>query len=226
MAGLPYPPPLNDAKKKHIKATIPVLEQHGLEITTVFYAKLLEEHSVLKNFFNHSKQQVRITLCVTSVLRVGSLNILGQRGDQAQALARAVLAYATNIDDLSPILPVVERVCNKHASLGVRPEMYDIVGKYLLGAIKDVVGAEVFSGDLYDAWVDAYWNLANLFIDKEQKLYKAAAWEGWKQFTVVSKVSESSDVTSLWLRPKDGRPLPSFKPGQYVSVQKYVEALG
>lgn len=117
-------------------------------------------------------------------------------------------------------------MCNKHASLGITPDQYAIVGKYLLGAIGDVVGTEVFSGDLYDAWVDAYWHLARIFFSREEELYKSAAWRGWKEFVVEKKVNEAEDVTSFYFAPKDGKPLPSYKPGQYISVQKFITELG
>lgn len=149
-----------------------------------------------------------------------------QRGDQAEALFRGVYAYAVHIDDLTPILPVVERISNKHASLGITPDQYAIVGKYLLGAISDVVGAETFSGELYDAWVDAYWNLARIFIKREEDLYQTAAWRGWKEFIVRQKVDEAADIISFYFAPKDGKPLPRYRPGQYISVQKYIKGLG
>ncbi|KAI0085858.1 hemoglobin [Irpex rosettiformis] len=202
---LPNPPPLTDHQKELIKATVPVLEQHGTEITKVFYKTMLGENPELRNVFNHSKQQ---------------------RGDQAEALARAVLAYAANIDNLAPLLPAVERLCNKHASLGIQPLQYTIVGKYLLAAITTVVGADVFKGELYDAWAAAYWHLARLCFGREEELYKGGGWRGWREFVVEKKVKEAEDVVSFYFKPKDGKPLPQYKPGQYISVQKFITELG
>lgn len=149
-----------------------------------------------------------------------------QRGDQAEALARAVYAYAANIDDLIPILPVVERICHKHASLHVVPEQYAIVGENLLQAITDVLGADVFKGELYDAWVAAYWELARVFFFRERELYKGSDWEGFKEFVVQKKVQETEDVTSFYFAPKDKKPLPAHRPGQYICVQKHIQELG
>ena len=40
---------------------------------------------------------------------------------------------------------------NKHASLGMLPEHYPIVGEHLLGAIRDVLGTAA-TGDIVSAW--------------------------------------------------------------------------
>ena len=44
-------------------------------------------------------------------------------------------------------------------------------------------------------------------------------WNGFRKFQVAKKVSECADVESFYLAPHDGRPLPPFKPGQYVTFQ-------
>lgn len=42
-------------------------------------------------------------------------------------------------------------------------------------------------------------------------------WNGYRKFTVARKVRECEDVFSFYLEPHDGKPLPSFKPGQYLT---------
>ena len=56
--NLPTPGPLTEAQKKLVKATVPVLEAHGAEITRLFYKQMLEAHPELRNVFIHTKQQV------------------------------------------------------------------------------------------------------------------------------------------------------------------------
>jgi ferredoxin-NADP reductase len=46
-----------------------------------------------------------------------------------------------------------------------------------------------------------------------------AGWNGLRKFTVVKKVCECEDVHAFYLKPHDGRPLPAFKPGQYLTFQ-------
>lgn len=44
-------------------------------------------------------------------------------------------------------------------------------------------------------------------------------WSGYKAFTVSKKVTESNEVVSFYLTPADGKPLPDFRPGQYITLQ-------
>jgi nitric oxide dioxygenase len=155
----------------------------------------------------------------------------GQQGSgrQQQALAAAVLAYAENLDDPSVLLPVVERIAHKHVSLGIRAEHYGIVGKHLLASIQEVLG-DAATPELIDAWAAAYGALAELFIGVESSLYHQATatsggWSGWRPFRISKRVAESEVITSFYFEPLDGGPLPSFKPGQYVSLRLYVAEL-
>lgn len=45
------------------------------------------------------------------------------------------------------------------------------------------------------------------------------AWNGYRKFKVARKQFECTGVYSFYLVPHDGRPLPSFKPGQYLTFQ-------
>ena len=44
-------------------------------------------------------------------------------------------------------------------------------------------------------------------------------WNGFRKFRVAKKVFECTDVHSFYLVPHDGRPIPIFKPGQYLTFQ-------
>jgi uncharacterized protein len=47
----------------------------------------------------------------------------------------------------------------------------------------------------------------------------AGDWKDWRPFQVVGKVKESEEITSFHLAPVDADPLPSFKPGQFLTVR-------
>lgn len=188
-----------------IKATAPVLAQHGTTITTEFYRSLFEAHPELLNVFNHANQA---------------------KGRQQTALANTVYAAAVHIDNLETILPSVVQIAHKHVSLGIVPEQYPIVGEYLLKAIKTVLG-DAATPEIINAWAEAYGVIADVFISVEAGMYKKAeqqqnGWKLFKEFKVVGKVQESDAITSFYLQPADGSKVPVYKPGQYISVRVHI----
>jgi len=46
-----------------------------------------------------------------------------------------------------------------------------------------------------------------------------SSWNGWRKFQVFKRAPEPGDVCSFYLRPHDGKPLPAFRPGQYLTFQ-------
>jgi nitric oxide dioxygenase len=187
-----------------VKATAPVFAEHGATITKHFYKRMFAAHPELKNLFNQTHQN---------------------SGSQSETLARAVYAYAANVDNLGALGGAVTHIAHKHASLNIRPEHYPIVGRHLLGAVVDVLGDAVDQPTL-DAWNAAYAQLSQIMIGSEAKLYEGASWSGFRPFKVVRKQIESDEITSFYLAPADGAPAGGFHPGQYVSVTRFVERLG
>ncbi|KAL3421117.1 flavohemoglobin [Phlyctema vagabunda] len=190
---------------KIVRSTVPVLQAHGTQITTTFYNNLLHDAPSLWDIFSVTNQK---------------------NGAQPRALAGSLLAYAANIDDLGVLAPAVERICQKHVSLYIQPAQYDVVGKYLLAAMGEVLG-DALTPDVLAAWAAAYTQLANVLIGKEAQLYSEFdGWTDWRKFKIAKKVKEADNITSFYLEPEDGKPLPKFKPGQYVSVQLAVPSFG
>ena len=102
-----------------VKATIPALEKKGATISKVFYENMFNDHPELLDIFNETNQKL---------------------GHQQTALAMTVLAAAKNLENLETLLPQVIQISHKHRALQIQPEHYPIVGKYLIGAIKQVLG--------------------------------------------------------------------------------------
>jgi nitric oxide dioxygenase len=185
-----------------VKATAPVLREHGLEITQRMYALLFQDEQI-KHLFNQSHHR--------------------GAGTQPRSLAGAVHAYAANIDRLEELGPIVERIAQKHVALNVAPEHYPAVGRALIGALGDVLG-QAATDEVIAAWTEAYAFLAQILMGREQELYdqRAAApggWLGWREFVVDRVVPESEIITSFYLRPRDGGPIMAFRPGQYLTFQ-------
>jgi nitric oxide dioxygenase len=185
-----------------VKSTVPVLEQHGEQITKWFYQSMLSNHPELLNIFNHANQK---------------------QGRQQRALAQAIYNAAKHIDQLEAIMPVVKQIAHKHCSLGIKPEHYPIVGKHLLLAMKEVL-KEAATDEIINAWAEAYEAIADVFINVEAQLYEEAAskrggWKDFRRFIVQKKVKESDVITSFYFVPEDGGEISNYLPGQYVSVR-------
>lgn len=192
-----------------VQATIPTLQQHGVELTRYFYNRMLSNSPELKEIFN----------------------LGNQRNDaQPQALANAVLAYAQNITTLHNLSNAITQIAHRHVSLNIQPEQYPIVGTNLLHSISEVLNVPMDS-ELIAAWRAAYQQLADILIQAEANLYQQqdstkGGWKGWKKFKIVDKREESSEITSFYLQPVDNSPLPEYQPGQYISVRVLVPQLG
>ncbi len=183
-----------------VKATVPALEAHGLEITRRMYDRLFEDDEI-RALFNQSHH--------------------GETGSQPKALAGAVLAYARNIETLGALGPAVERIAQKHVGLQILPEHYPYVGEALLGAIGDVLG-DAATDEVMTAWEEAYWALADILMAREKTLYDRSAaapggWTGWREFVVADRKTESDVITSFLLRPADDKPVVPHRPGQYLT---------
>lgn len=189
-----------------VKATVPVLREHGVALTSHFYKRMLSHNPELMQVFNMGHQRA---------------------GFQQQALAGAVLAYAENIENLPALLGAVAHIANKHVSVGIRAEHYPIVGKHLIASIKEVLG-DAATPELIDAWTAAYMQLADVLIGAEKAIYDKNAvaeggWTGWRFFKIAEKSKQTDNVTSFKLVPVDNGKMPEVKAGQYISVRVFVK---
>src|SRR5690606_31815550 len=96
-------------------------------------------------------------------------------------------------------------------------------GSCLLRAIREVLGAEIATDAVIDAWAAAYGQLADILIGAEETAYAANAnaeggWRGARSFRLSRKVVESEEIVSLYLAPADGAAVVDFQPGQYIGL--------
>ena len=184
-----------------VRATLPAVGANGVEITGRFYSALFEAHPELRHVFNQGNQA---------------------NGEQRQALAGSVAAFASHLvspDSTTPFQEMLPRIAHKHASLGIRPEQYTVVGRHLMNAVADVLGDAV-TPEVAAAWSEVYWLFATLLIAEEARLYHDSASDPAAPYTpwrVVDRRDEAEDVVSLVLAPAGGE-TPAHRPGQYVSV--------
>lgn len=194
-----------------LKATAPVVKEHGTAITSTMYKTMFSTHPEVRNLFNMSHHRVKT-----------------EEGEgtshQTRALANAVFGFADNADRLGNLTDAVARMVHKHVSLHILPEHYPIVGGCLLGAIKTVL-KDAATPEIMDAWAEGYWFLADLLIAAEEDARAAnkaqpGGWSGFRELRVARKVRESDEITSFYLASKEpGVPLLPFAPGQYICLK-------
>ncbi len=198
---------LSTEHKAIVTATVPLLESGGEALATHFYRIMLDEYPEVRPLFNQANQA---------------------SGAQPRALANAVLMYARHIDRLEALGDLAVQIVQKHVALQILPQHYPIVGTCLLRAIRDVLGAEVATDAVIQAWGAAYGQLADMLIGAEEAEYerKAAApggWRGARAFRVARKEAESAEITSFYLAPVDGQPVLDFAAGQYLGLKLDVD---
>lgn len=200
---------LTERQREIVKATVPLLETGGEALTTHFYQTMLAEYPEVRPLFNQAHQQ---------------------SGAQPRALAHSVLMYAKNIDRLEGLGNLPAQIINKHVALQVQAEHYPIVGACLLRAIREVLGAEIATDEVIDAWGAAYQQLADILIAAERSIYEQTAsaeggWRGARDFKLVKKEAESAEITSFYLEPADGGAVIAHQPGQYIGLGVMVDGL-
>jgi nitric oxide dioxygenase len=196
-------------QKDLIKETVPVLRTNGIDLTKHFYKRMFTNNPELRNIFNMGNQA---------------------NGKQQNALAMAVLVYAEHIENPTVLINTLKAIGNKHVSLNITAEQYDIVGLHLINSIKEVLG-DAATDKLIEAWVIAYNDLAQIMISIEQEMYEAnekadGGWKGWRSFTIANIVEESDEIKSFYLKPVDQNKIINYLPGQYLTIKTYIPELG
>ncbi|MFJ6618771.1 globin domain-containing protein [Kitasatospora sp. NPDC091335] len=188
-----------------VEATLPVVGAAIGDITPRFYDRMFAAHpALLRDLFNRGNQA---------------------NGSQREALAGSIAAFATALlanPDQRPDA-MLARIAHKHVSVGISDDQYKIVHEHLFAAIVEVLG-EAVTPEVAAAWDEVYWLMANALIAIEDRLRAEVAAGGdqadlWRPFTVIARHQETEAVTTYLVRPADGRPVPAFRPGQYVSVR-------
>ena len=200
---------MNTTQKELVKGTVPILKANGNDLISYFYQRMLTNNPELKDIFNMANQA---------------------SGKQQNALTGAVLAYAENIDDPTVLINTLKAIGNKHVSLNIAAEQYDIVGNHLINSIIEVLGAAA-TPELIEAWTCAYTELAQIMISIEADMYqknslKKGGWKGWRSFVISKIVAESDEINSFYLTPEDNNEIADFFPGQYISVSTFIPELG
>lgn len=189
---------LTDDQKTLIKASIPILELSGLQLTSTFYNYMLTTYPEVKPFFNETNQ---VTL------------------KQPKVLAFALLNYAKNIDDLTPLTDFVNQIVIKHVGLQIKAEHYPYVGNSLITTMGKLLGEEIATPEFVQAWSTAYGNLAQILINAEFAQYQKHDWQGFRDFKVTRLEDECAEAKSVYFSPADGEKITLPLHGQYLGFR-------
>jgi nitric oxide dioxygenase len=193
---------LTEEQKKLLQSTGNVLKDQGKEIMTKFYANLFKDHPEYHNFFNPTNLTT---------------------GKQPEAFAQTIYYFTQNLNNLDVMQPQMSRLSSKHRAVGVKPENYPTVGKYLVQAIQEVLGSKA-TPEVVAAYHALYSVMSSTFIKKEKELYEQLggtdADKGFVPFKVVKKDTVASGPTYvLTLQREDGGKPWNYTPGQYITIQ-------
>jgi nitric oxide dioxygenase len=194
---------LSDQSRPVVEATLPAVGANIGEIASRFYRHLFDEHpELLDGVFNRGNQA---------------------RGEQQRSLAGSVASFATALIETPGRTPesLLRRIAHKHASLGIRPDQYQVVHDNLMWAIVDVLG-EAVTPRVAAAWDEVYWLMANALINQERGLYSARGVRPetvWRPWQVEKKIHETAEVVTFVVHRVDDRLVKTSLPGQYVTVR-------
>ncbi|HET8795242.1 MAG TPA: globin domain-containing protein [Arthrobacter sp.] len=192
---------LSDKSLPIIEATLPIVGERMPAIAKNFYQRLFAAHpELLDGLFSRANQK---------------------NGSQQQALAGSVAGFASHLLKNPDTYPEVmlSRIAHKHASLGIAPEQYDVVYKYLFEGIADEL-SDVITEEIANGWSEVYWLMAHALIKLEKGLYALQANDKpWNPWTVVDKRRAGTGAMTFILEPADDTPVTAAQPGQFVSVR-------
>lgn len=192
---------LSEKSRPIIEATLPLVGARLGAITPNFYRRMFAAHpELLDGLFSRANQR---------------------NGEQQKALAGSIAAFASALVANPDLVPeqMLSRIANKHTSLGITEDQYQIVYKYLFEAIAEEL-ADVITAEIAEAWTEVYWLMADALIKIEKGLYARQAndkmWAPWK---VVEKTFAGAGCVTFVLEPADGTPVTRALAGQFVSVK-------
>ncbi|KHF25053.1 globin domain-containing protein [Solemya velum gill symbiont] len=150
-----------------VKESIPIIQEHGLEISSRMYDILFEKYPETKALFS------------------------GPIEKQPKILTTAIAAYAENIDQIEKLHDKLMYIANTHVKSHVLEEHYPMVGDAILLAMKEVL-ADKATSEILEAWGEAYAYLAEILTMNEKQLY--AFTRVSKEEPIASKEKKSNST--------------------------------
>lgn len=189
-----------------IRQTLPLVGSKIDQIAPNFYQRMFHSHpELLRDTFNRGNQA---------------------QGAQQRALAASVATFASLL--VTPGAPspdeMLARIGHKHVSVGITESQYKIVHEHLFAAIVEVLGSDVVTQPVAEAWDEVYWIMARALVRFERERYRELGVREGDVFhtvRVTRRIDRPGDAASFELGALEGEPaLGGFEPGQYISVRR------
>jgi len=87
----------------------------------------------------------------------------GDMTKQASKLMQMIDAAVAKLNDLDPLVPVLQQLGQRHATYGVLPAHYDTVGAALLKSLEQGLGP-AFTPATKEAWTAVYGLMASVMV--------------------------------------------------------------
>lgn len=180
-----------------ILESVPLLEHSGDILVDKFYSKFIKGN---QPYFNMTHMKLK---------------------RQPKVLLFAIIQYAKNIENLTPLLGFVKKIVSKHVGLQIPSNLYVLAGDCLIQSMIEILPPTITSDDEFiQSWTIAYGNLAKILIDLESFEYSIRPWLGFKKFKITKIISECEDVKSIYFTPLEENFLIAIpKRGQYLSIR-------
>ena len=92
----------------------------------------------------------------------------GDMVEQGRKLMTMLGSVTRQLNQLDTLVPVAERLAERHVGYGAVPEHYAVVGAALIGTLDEGLGAD-FTPDVRTAWQTAYGTLSGVMIAAAEK---------------------------------------------------------
>jgi len=230
-----------------LQRTLPLVEAAAESIAHDFYARLFAERpDLLRDQFNRGdqaqgRQQRELALTITTLARDavgtrvgsgrrdGSATWGGSSGARTREVGDAALAGLAPWATRSPsswearaaARATISRLAQRHAAIHVTRDELDLVERHLVDAFSAALG-EVWDADALDGWRALWRRTRDDLVAAVEQMYAACGAtpdEEWREAVVTERRTEAEDVVALTLVSADSEALPTYRPGQFASVQ-------
>jgi hemoglobin-like flavoprotein len=97
----------------------------------------------------------------------------GDMTEQGRKLMAMLKTVVGTLDKLDVLVPVAQRLAERHVAYGAQPAHYAVVGQALLDTLQAGLGPE-FTPETREAWTTAYGTLSSVMIAAAEALPKPA----------------------------------------------------